>query len=97
MDVAPHLIDDAVVVLFTTLDARHRPTGTCRHIINGTLVGPAAGLAICRHAGEAGYYLFGCDKAWNTVTDTWHSTLDEAKAQAEVEYTGVSLSWQRHD
>jgi hypothetical protein len=39
------------------------------------------------------YYLFGCDAEWNTVTDTWHKTLEEALEQAEFEYEGVSKTW----
>jgi len=60
------------------------------------LQGPAAGLAICHHEGEDCFYLFGCDSSWNTVTDTWHQSLDDALAQAEFEYEGVSKTWQKH-
>jgi hypothetical protein len=52
-----------------------------------------AGLAICQYAGEPYYYLFGCDADWQSVTDTWHETLAEAKAQAEFEYEGVTATW----
>jgi hypothetical protein len=97
MDAAPRQINGAAVILFTPLDERHRPSGACRHVIGGTVDGPAAGLAICQYSGEAGYYLFGCDEAWNTVTDTWHATLDDARAQAEFEYAGVSQSWKWPD
>ena len=34
--------------------------------------------------------IFGCDEGWNAVTDTWHETLEDAKAQAEFEYEGVN-------
>jgi hypothetical protein len=57
------------------------------------LVGPAAALAICQYEGEDGFYLFGCNGAWQVVTDTWHSTLDEAIRQAEFEYPGISACW----
>jgi hypothetical protein len=49
------------------------------------------GLAICQ--GDHGFYLFGCDADWQSVTDTWHQTFDEAKGQAEFEYDGVSDTW----
>jgi hypothetical protein len=40
--------------------------------------------------------LFGCNAEWDSVTDTWHQTLEEAKEQAEFEYEGVSETWARH-
>lgn len=55
---------------------------------------PAWGLAIC-HDTEGGYYLFGCDGDWNTITDTWHPAMDDALHQAEYEHPGVSGTWER--
>jgi len=89
----PALVGGARVVRWTVIDARHRPTGATRHIVAGVLQGPAAGLAICQYDGENAYYLFGCDDGWNSITDTWHSTLDSAVRQAESEYEGVSGTW----
>lgn len=37
--------------------------------------------------------MFGCDGDWNTVTDTWHETLEGALEQAEFEYEGVTATW----
>ena len=51
-------------------------------------------LAICRHDGEAAYYLFRCDELWQVIADTWHETLEAAMHQAEWEYTGVVDTWQ---
>lgn len=34
------------------------------------------------------------DADWNTVTDTWHQSLDDAKARAEFEYEGITETWQ---
>jgi hypothetical protein len=39
--------------------------------------------------------VFGCDECWSSVTDTWHPTIEEAKAQAEFEYEGATATWQR--
>ena len=91
---APTIIDGAKVICFTPVDQRHHPTGKCRHIVGSIVAGPAAGLAICRDHNDAGYYLFGCDESWNSITDGWHQTVEEAKRQAEFEYTGVSETWQ---
>ena len=93
MEHPPQLVGGARVVRWSAIDRRHRPTGNCRQIVAGELQGPAVGLAICQYDGEDAYYLFGCDAVWNTVTDTWHATLEEALGQAEFEYEGVSKTW----
>ena len=89
----PKLVGGARVVQWTMIDERHRPTKNTRHIVAGVEQGPARGLAICQHEGEDAYYLFGCDAEWNTLTDTWHQSLEEALEQAEFEYEGVSATW----
>ena len=42
---------------------------------------------------ETGVFLFHCDREWQVLADTWHSSVTEAKAQAEFEYSGVSKVW----
>lgn len=91
----PAQLNNADVILFTSLGSRHKPTGACRHIVAGELLGAAAGLAICQYKSDEGFYLFYCDAQWNVITDTWHGTLEDAKAQAEFEYEGVSTTWQK--
>ena len=93
MEPVPRSIDGAGVICWTPIDSRHRFTGNCRQIVAGDLQGPIAGLAVCRYDGDDSFYLFGCDSAWNCVTDTCHLTLDEAFAQAEFEYAGTSQTW----
>ncbi|MCA1619338.1 MAG: hypothetical protein LC795_08530 [Acidobacteria bacterium] len=93
MKKAPGVMGGAKVLLYTPIDERHRPTDGCQHFVGGWLMGPAAGLAICRYGGDSAAYLFGRDENWESVTDTWHETLEEAKSQAEFEYEGVSATW----
>ncbi len=80
------------MVCYTRIDWRHEHTGACSHWAGGELLGPAAGLVVCRD--DAGYYLFGCDVAWEPITDTWHDTLEDALDQAESEYTGSAATWE---
>ena len=94
MKPTPNRINGASVICYSLIDERHRHTGNCRQIVNGVLEGPAAGLAICQFDGDDAFYLFACDADWNSVTDTWHQSLDDAKAQAEFEYEGISRTWQ---
>ena len=84
-----------MVIYSTPIDARHRFTGNCKQVVAGVVQDPMAALAIGQYEGEDCFYLFGCDISWNCVTDTWHPTLDEALAQAEFEYAGVSQTWQK--
>ncbi|WP_165074920.1 hypothetical protein [Paludisphaera rhizosphaerae] len=93
---APEFTDGEKVILFTSIDRRHRPTGNCRQVVAGVLQGPAAGLMICQYEGEKGYYLFGCDANWCAITDTYHQSIEEAMSQAEFEYEGVTETWRRH-
>ena len=90
----PSAIGGARVLCFTVLDERHKHTGHTRQIVGGVLQERSAGLAICQYDGEEACYLFGCDPKWKAVTDTWHESLEDAKAQAAFEYEGVSDTWQ---
>ncbi len=90
---APPTVSGAIVVCYTSIDSRHRHTGNTKQIVGGVVLGPASGLAICQYEGDTAYYLFGCDAEWNSLTDTWHETLEDAKEQAEFEYEGTSNTW----
>jgi hypothetical protein len=54
---------------------------------------PIEGVAICHAEGQDAYYVFGCDKNWQTLTDTWHQTFVEAQLQADSEYPGSQGRW----
>lgn len=88
MSAVPLFLAGLPVVAWTTLGPPHRPSGGAREFARGKPFVPA-GLAICREAGT-GFYLFGCDGEWNTVTDTWHETVEDAQHQAEFEYEGIA-------
>jgi len=93
MRAIPSVIDGARVVCYTPIDSRHRHTGNTRQLVDGVPLGAATGLAICQCEGEESFYLFGCDENWKCLADTWHETLENAKAQAEFEYEGTLLTW----
>jgi hypothetical protein len=51
-------------------------------------------LQISEYDAHPGYFLMYCDREWKMITDTCHDTVEAAKHQAEVEYEGVSSTWQ---
>ncbi len=89
----PSTVGEAQVVCFTPLDERHTKTGNTVHLVAGSAIGEAKGLAICQYDGESAFYLFRCDEEWTSLSDTWHETLAAAKEQAEFEYAGTSRTW----
>ena len=93
MNHPPPLIGSARVVLYTVIDSRHHPTGATKHFVGGELQGPVEALAICRYDNESYVYLFYCSADWQTITDTYHESVEEAQDQAEFEYRGVSATW----
>ena len=93
MSQVPEKIGNVHVHWYTVLDHRHRRTGMCKHVIGEQPLGEVKGLAICHDPDQVGYYLFYCDEHWNSMTDTWHQTLEDAKDQAEFEYEGSQRTW----
>jgi hypothetical protein len=94
MKPAPLMIGTARVVAYTVIDSRHSMTRATAHVVAGGQARPAAGLAICQDSNDSSFYLFGCDKDWAPITDTWHESFEGAKWQAEFEYAGSAETWQ---
>lgn len=90
---APPKIGDSRVLCFCVLDRRHRHTGNCIHRRGDVVQGPAICLAVCQYLGDDGYYLFSCNEKWDVMADTYHVSIDEAKQQAEFEYSGTLGTW----
>ena len=75
--------------------AQIRKPGITEHsVATGTGVercNTPASLAII--AEDAGYYLLRNDAEGTCIADTWHLTLNEAKAQAEYEFGVRESDW----
>jgi hypothetical protein len=89
----PETLDGGKVVCFAELDARVRRTGNTVHMLAGGTFEAFRRLVIIEDQPDGPYYLLYCDDNWRSLTDTWHQTLEEAKAQAEFEYEGVGKVW----
>ncbi len=50
-------------------------------------------LAIGRYHNEAGVYLFGCDKNWNTHTDYYYDNTEDAMEDGERKYPLQKRDW----
>ena len=95
MNICPNKIYEATVVAWAIVGPGVTPTRKTAHSVDGLIIEPAAGLAIVQSTDGRNYYLFSCDSSWNELVGTRHSTIEEAKRQAEFEYEGISSRW--HD
>ena len=91
MTPAPSEIDGDKVIATAVVDGTVRPTRATVHRGPDGVIPPASALAIVET--ETSFYLLYCDREWQVLTDTWHTSVDSAKAQAEFEYAGISKVW----
>jgi hypothetical protein len=84
----PAHIDGCEVLRFADVSGS-TVTGRTRHVVQGGQVTEFTGLAIAQAPSDPGYYLLYCDENWQTITDTYHETIDAAIAQAEFEFDPV--------
>lgn len=77
---------DYIIVARITLGAHHLPTGKTRHRYGTLEIPPPSTLAIANYPDAPGFYLLHFDKEGNELTDTYHESVEEAKAQAEWEF-----------
>lgn len=85
----PAQLDDAAVRFVAALGVDQRNTGATWHSVG---VDHFAYLAIATYAGDRGWCLFYCSAEWEVLTDTYHDSLDEAIAQADFEFTGLTFT-----
>jgi len=50
-------------------------------------------ISACQYDGEEGFYLFGCDEAFNTHSDFFYDDLDEALEDAKRLYQIENIKW----
>jgi hypothetical protein len=79
------------VRLHLQLATHHAPTGRTRHTIGGEPMKAPAALEIVHR--ESGYFLLYIDDGGAEMTNTWHSSLDDAKSQAEFEFSVSPDEW----
>ncbi|MCP5022866.1 MAG: hypothetical protein GY930_13970 [bacterium] len=78
---------------WSPVDDRHHRRDGRNYSISGRTQSPVSRAAICGDPDGTGFFFFfGCDSDWNSITDTWHLTLNEAIQQAEFENDAISDS-----
>lgn len=72
-------------------------TGATSHLVPSSdgFASVATPVALRIVHDDAGYLLLRLDDSGECVADTWHSTFDEALAQAEFEYQVPRDAWTR--
>lgn len=72
-----------------------KATGATRHLIHGResqdIDSNIAWVEI--EPGDAGFYLLYFSPAGESLADTWHASLDEAKHQAHLEFEIDESDW----
>lgn len=76
------------------LGESHNPTGRTRHSVGGAPAPVPVELRIIQYPQDQGYYLFYCDESGKEFTDTYHESVEEAKAQAKWEFNVMPDEWE---
>ena len=84
-------IDGAKILSYNNINFGNIRTGATLHV--GISNDNIKILAIGKYDEDPGYYLFYCDNNLNVLNDTYHNTIDEAKEQAEFEFTNSNKTW----
>ena len=90
----PPVIDSAKLLAYAYVDEDVEFTGRIKLFVGGERLGPVPCLAITRNYCEPDDILVEfCDEEWNARGVTAHASLEEAKAQAERGYRGITAKW----
>ena len=76
------------------LQSKHSATGNTWPYVPGQTTGLPSKLCIAQYANDLGYYLFYYDDNDEELNDTYHDTLEGAKAQAKFEFGILDDDWQ---
>lgn len=90
IDMAPEYLDGARVVAYALVGMGQHPTAATAHSAPGVPEAITA-VALARYEDEADVYLFYCNREWDVMTDTCHSSVEEALAQATFEFAGLEF------
>jgi hypothetical protein len=88
-------IDTPRILFKVTLTDKHKPTGRTVHTSDGRLLDTPKGQTIAQFHDDPGFYLYHLDSNGKEQTDTYHSTIEQAKGQATYEFGVQEADWQQ--
>ena len=83
------------IIFKVSLTDKHKPTGRTVHTRDGNPIHVPAGLAIVQLSGDPGFYLYYLDSNGREITDTYHSTIEQAMKQASFEFGVEVTDWKQ--
>jgi hypothetical protein len=92
MKPCPAFIDGTEVVCYAKIPAPTKSDDDSFMVASG-LQGPLCWAVVTHYADDNSFYLFGCDRAWQVITDSYHATLNDALTEASYEYEGIGNEW----
>ena len=90
----PAVLDGAKILKYAIIDSSVTFTGKITLIVGGKLMGPAAGIAICKYDNQHDFLVLHCDKEWRSFGASGYPTIEEAISRLEVAYAGIYSKWQ---
>jgi hypothetical protein len=93
--IIPEEIGGAKILEYLILTQENSSTGHTIHLDANGEIREFYALAICQYDNDDGFYLFYCNEDWKEKTDTYHSTITEAKEQAAAEFSHVTANWSK--
>lgn len=82
-----------IIVCSATLGPEHCSTGHTVHHRHGQVVPLPTTLQIVQLCESNGYYLIHLDSCGHELTDTYHETVEDAKKQADFEFSIKESDW----
>lgn len=97
MNKPPRELDGAKVLLWAVLRKENTKTDAMRLYADGKEQTEFSGIALAQFQKnrDSGVYLFYCDQEWEVENDSLYRDLEEAKAEAERQFTGLSNRWEK--
>lgn len=93
----PPVIDSMRTLWFAVVDNEVTYTDRIHLIVGGERLGKVECLAICLNYSIPGdFVLCFCDSRWQCKGVIAYQSVDEAKAKAEIGYSGIGEKWQAH-
>ncbi|MFH1146912.1 MAG: hypothetical protein V1736_04315 [Pseudomonadota bacterium] len=94
MNEPPAILHGAHVLKYAIVDASVVHTGRITLHVGGEVLGPAAGLAICKYDRDNSFCLFYCNEKWDVLAACGYPSMQMTLEMAEIAYRGVSEKWQ---